>query len=379
MSSPAPLSARPRTRLAAVDGLRGIAVLLVLVHHFVELQLPREPGSWQAYLAAGLGLSFSGVDLFFVISGFLIGGILMDNREAGNFYQVFYVRRALRIIPLYYFFLAICWLLAAFAHGTTAPVDPLGSYLAFLSNFWMTARNSWDIAWPGLAWSLAVEEHFYLAFPLLVRLCPPALLLRLALASLLIAPLLRVGVLLVTPHFSIGAHVLAPCRMDSLAFGVLAAFAVRHVGIRRWLADHPRTPFVTGLATLPVLAYLVLTRARVGSLPMAAFGYTTLGGFYSAVLIAVLNRRPSWLSKFCELRVLVFIGGISYFIYLFQGIIGWLVFRAFGRDHIALASIGDVALVGLAMLALVAAGAASWYLFEARLISFGQRCSYLKA
>jgi peptidoglycan/LPS O-acetylase OafA/YrhL len=373
-----PDAPRPE-RLLAVDGLRGLAVLLVLVHHFVELQLPREIGSWQAYLAVGLGLSFSGVDLFFVLSGFLIGGILLDNREAGNFYRVFCRRRTLRIIPLYYLFLGTCWLLTSLSPDVRPSVHPLGSYFAFLNNFWMAADNAWDTAWLSLAWSLAVEEQFYLFFPFLVRLCPPTILLHLTWGALLAAPLLRIGMILAAPQYALGTHVLTPCRMDSLASGVLVAFALRHAGIRGWLAARPWVPTVVALTTVPALLCLLFTRATVGGLPMAAYGYTALGLFYGAVLLAVVSGRPAWLAAFCGHRLLVFVGGISYFVYLFQGIVGWAVFRLFGREHVALASTGDAALVGATLVALAGLGTLSKVFLEDPLIARGRRHRYLPA
>jgi len=374
---PRPLSnATPGERITGVDGLRGIAILLVLIHHFVELQLPREIGTWQAYLAAGLGLTFSGVDLFFVISGFLIGGILMDNRDAPNFFQVFYLRRTLRIVPLFYVFILVCWLLPGRVPGVEHATYPLACYLGFLCNFWMAAHNTWEAGWPALAWSLAVEEQFYLVFPMIVRFCRPSLLLRLTMAALVIGPVLRVSILLFAPHWSLGTHVLAPCRMDSLAFGVLSTVAIRHGGMRSWLIDHPLIPLFIAVALLPVLAGLTYFRASLQTMLMASVGYTVLSLFYAAVLLTVIGRRPSWLVGICETKIFVFIGGISYFIYLFHGLIGWFIFLVVGRKIIALTSFGDVGLILITLLVVLAAGSCSWILFESKLISLGRQFRY---
>lgn len=356
--------------------MRGVAVLLVLLHHFVEMQLPRKIGSWQAYLAASLGLSFSGVDLFFVISGFLIGGILLDNQGAPNFYQTFYVRRALRIIPLYYLFLLICWAVPGRVPGVSQVTYPFGSYLSFFCNFSMAAGNMWDAGWPALAWSLAVEEQFYLVFPLLVRACSRKTLLGLVLGALVISPVLRVSILHFTPQYSLATHILPLCRMDCLAFGVLAAQAVRYERTRRWLEANSMVPGYFALTLLPILAYLTLSRAAIQSLPMATFGYTTLGLFYTAVLLAVLYRKPGFLYWFCNTKPLVFVGGISYFIYLFQGVVGWMTFRAFGHDTISLCSLTDVSLFALSVIAIAGIGALSWILFESRLIDLGRNFRY---
>jgi len=366
---------RSHPRLHRVDGLRGLAVLLVLVHHFVEQLLPRATGTWQAHLATGLGLSFSGVDLFFVISGFLIGGILMNQRAAPNFFAVFYARRCFRIIPLYYVFLLLCWLLARTAPGFPASLYPLGSYFGFLSNFWMAAGRQWDTSAMAVAWSLAVEEQFYLVIPLLVWVCPPRVLLGLTLAALAVTPLLRAGVLVVAQQYFQATHLVSPLRMDCLAFGVLVAIAWRQPGARAWLAARPRWPLAVALGLLPVLAWLTLRRPHGEAMPMATIGYTTLGAFYSALLLGVLGNHPRWFVRLCEARWLVFTGRISYFVYLFQGIAAWFVFRLFGRT-LALASLQDVWLVAFSLTLLFGVAVVSWVIFESRFLALGQRFRY---
>lgn len=362
-------------RIRSVDGLRGVAVLLVLLSHFVEQQLGHDPGSWQAYLGAILGLSFSGVDLFFVISGFLISGILMDNRTATNYAQVFYLRRTLRIIPLYYLFLLACWTLPGLADGVLYPAYPLGGYLAFICNGWMGVHG-WDQAWPALAWSLAVEEQFYLLFPLIVRYCPPAQLLATTLAAIVIAPLLRVGLLHLAPSWWLGAHVFGPSRMDSLAFGVLISLVSRRKDLCAWLNRHSNFPVLVALAMCPVLVQLTLKRVTVGSLAMSAYGYSALGLFYASLLLAVIRQPSRWLARLCESRLLVFTGGISYFVYLFQGIVAWAVFRLFGRAGLSLHGPMDAALIALTLLALGGLGLLSGKLLESPLLTWGRRHQY---
>ena len=376
MSPAAPVPAPARgERLRGVDGLRGLAVLLVLVHHFVELTLPQVIGTWQAYLVAGLGLSASGVDLFFIISGFLIGGILLDHRAAPNFFQVFYARRFFRIVPLYYVFLTLCWLLDRYVAGFPLTIYPFGSYYSFLCNFWMAAGQRWDTSYQALAWSLAVEEQFYLVIPLLVWICPTRVLLGLTIAALFVTPLLRIGVLLTAPEYSLATHLASPLRMDCLAFGVLVAIVWRNPRVRTWLAARPNLPVLLALAALPVLARLTLRRTGYETMPMAAIGYSTLGVFYTALLLTVLGNHPRWFVRLCEARWLVFTGRISFFVYLFQGVTGWFVFRLFGRT-MALASLSDVLLFALTLAVLAGGGALSWTLFESKMLSIGHRFRY---
>ena len=365
-------------RMQAVDGLRGIAVLLVLLYHFVALQLGHEPGTWHSYLATTLGLAFSGVDLFFVISGFLICGILLDNRTATNYFSVFYFRRSLRIIPPYYLFLLLCWWLPGQWSSIAPPSYPLGGYLTFLCNIWM-GIGGWDAGWPVIAWSLAVEEQFYLIFPLVVRLCSPALLLKLAIAAIEISPALRMGLLQQAPSWPLGPQVFTPGRMDCLAFGVIVAIINRREDMHRWLQPRPWLPLLVALAMCPLIAQLILSRAAVGSMTMSAYGYSVLALFYSAVLLTVTRNPDQWLGRLCQNRMLVFVGGISYFVYLFQGIVGWAVFRLFGRPGISLTGPVDAGLIALTLLALAGLGLLSWRVFESPLIAWGKRKVYVTA
>src|SRR6266581_1180198 len=101
------------TRLPELDAVRGLAIVLVLLWHYVACQLEDQPGTALNLIRQALGICWSGVDLFFVLSGFLIGGILIENRESQNYFRIFYLRRVCRIFPLYYCWLAIAGVLLA--------------------------------------------------------------------------------------------------------------------------------------------------------------------------------------------------------------------------------------------------------------------------
>jgi len=137
---------------------------------------------WSLQLMKGMNLAWTGVDLFFVLSGFLIGGILLDQGRANNFFQVFYVRRALRILPPY-FLLLLSYLVTKMwlaptkpseAAGLLVPSPPLWIYGTFLQNFYFAGTGASGTPWLSATWSLAVEEQFYLCLPFLIFLVPSA-------------------------------------------------------------------------------------------------------------------------------------------------------------------------------------------------------------
>ncbi len=172
---PLAVPAETRTRnlsalhVKALDGVRGLAVLMVILYH-MEYLAPRS-SLWAKALLAPLRIGWAGVDLFFVLSGFLITGILLDTRESPNYFRSFYARRALRIFPLYYLVLSGILVLAHFT-STLNYVLPVSHdrffYFVYLNNWWPFLRDTWHGNILGHFWSLAVEEQFYLLWSLCV-------------------------------------------------------------------------------------------------------------------------------------------------------------------------------------------------------------------
>ena len=194
-------------------------------------------------------LGWTGVDLFFVLSGFLIGGILLDVRASPRYFKTFYARRFFRIIPLYYAWIAAYILLAFFgrhylaAHvGTVESIDAaIFAQFLFLQNFRDLLSSTVSFWWFTSTWSLAVEEQFYLVSPLFVRYLSRRALTVFLILVTLAAPVAR---LVVRDSFQSGAWLayrLMPCRADSLAIGILAARSMEHQNARL-LAAHGYAP-----------------------------------------------------------------------------------------------------------------------------------------
>src|SRR5260370_16118577 len=154
-------------RIPELDGIRGIAIGMVLISHFFAIV--SRPGSPLAYSLVPLRLDWSAVALFFVLSGFLIGGILLDARESSNYFRVFYTRRFFRIVPIY-----VVLLVSASFVRYLADAGMIRGYgeifagrlswwyfPAFLQNIGMSIQQVWGTLPLAPAWSLAVEEPFY--------------------------------------------------------------------------------------------------------------------------------------------------------------------------------------------------------------------------
>src|SRR5262245_35087776 len=154
-----------------LDGVRGVAILMVMAIHFVGDSTARTLGQTLLVKAAGYGLL--GVDLFFVLSGFLITGILLDAKNRPHYFRNFYALRTLRIFPLYYAVLAVLLLLIP-AVTTLSPLleqarEQQGWLWTYTTNFYVAYTSSWrSLTYVTHFWSLASEEHFYLVWPLVV-------------------------------------------------------------------------------------------------------------------------------------------------------------------------------------------------------------------
>jgi peptidoglycan/LPS O-acetylase OafA/YrhL len=365
-------------RILCLDGLRGLASMMVLAHHFGP-HLVREGGPF-AFLHLLPDLGFAGVDLFFVLSGFLIGGILLDARASSNYYQTFYLRRAFRLLPPYYLSI-IGYMVAAWLFAGTSVVTgrlfqdplPVWPYWLYLQNFSMTFFDTFGPIWLAGAWSLAVEEQFYLLLPGVVRHLSPRNLWRACWLALAFS--IGVRVLNSKLHFmpTIGSQILLPTRMDGLAIGVAIAYAIRFQAdiVNRWRRV---LPWLAAGAAAAWIAYCFLPvtyGARLGNVRTTL--HSVMFGLILLSLILFPQSRPSRLLSLTGMRTL---GTFSYSIYLFHPIVLCIVFRLYSGMDPQLNGVADLIPIGISLLLVLAAAFCSWNLFEKPLLRLGHRFRY---
>ncbi len=306
-------------RIPGLDGLRGIAILLVLLRHSF---FGMETGSrFLAKILAAGQLTWSGVDLFFVLSGFLIGGILLDARESPRYFQTFYIRRAYRIFPLYGVITALFLMRHLPFHllpgrfGDVSPLTiPWWSYVTLTQNFFMAHAGWYGAVAMAVTWSLAVEEQFYLTMPLLVRVIRPHRLLYGLLCVVLGAPLLRVLARHFLTHGDFACYILMPCRADALSLGVLSAMLVRNA--RAWNLLLDKRNVLHGLTVLLFagVAFMTYRGYEQFSVPMTTFGYSLLALFYTGCLLIVVSSSVG--SGVLRNPALMGLGTLAYCTYL---------------------------------------------------------------
>lgn len=305
-------------------------------------------------------IMWSGVDLFFVLSGFLIGGILLDQRYSEKFYSTFYGRRILRIVPLYAVLLLLFLVMAR--HRENAAANLL-SYVTFTQNFVWAKVDHWGPSWTLVTWSLAVEEQFYLVLPLMIRCLPERWLPWVFAVMVGCAPAARWLCANVIYDNTTSTYVLLPCRMDALFIGVLAAWAVRQPGIPTALRRY--RAFLACFAAL--LGFVLLRFAARGHAdpldePMQGIGLLCVAAFYATILLLVSAASRPEISA--ALKPLTWLGFGAYSIYLFH-----LPLLEFAQTRVHPEWMADT--VAAVLTALVAAVA--WFAIEKPAIGFGHR------
>ena len=370
--------------IPALDGLRGVAIVLVMLHHFTSYW---PTTGIDGMIASVLTLSWTGVDLFFVLSGFLITGILLDTRGSERYFSSFYARRTLRIFPLYYLtlFLALVVLpqFSALHTVLATPIEgtpPQWPYWVYLTNFSIADRGFMH-GWVDVAWSLAIEEQFYLVWPLVIWLCPPRVVAVLCAVILLAEPAARMFARAseVQPLAqALPIYVLTWFRLDGLAVGALLALAQRR-GLLPLLDRWVPLVLIAGVAGI-IACTIMGGHTWWWNRRMQQYGYSLIAVIGGAMLVSAINRPADSLwPRMLSAGWLRAFGTYSYCLYL----IHLPVMRAVREyvfnpdDYEALAPwISQVLFYPVAAAPAFALAWLSWRFFEAPILTLKAKFPY---
>lgn len=323
------------------DYLRGIAVLVVMLFH-ASHDVQSFP------MARYVEFGWTGVDLFFVLSGFLITGILLDTREQNGYFTNFYARRILRIWPLYFALLGIMFIAvpvvaprwSAAAMGSAKPAWP---FVLFIQNLAIPHAITGPLS---ATWSLAIEEQFYFAWPLLIWLLPRKAIQRLAIAIVICSPLLRLGLTLAHAHVSMYFNTFT--RLDGLAVGSFLSITLRDAAaktVKRWA--------LTSLPIALVCAIIIeQTWIRYSAIAIAAGAIVSLSFFVTF-----------------KSRFVLYTGRISYGLYLLHLATFGLATKPELRRHYPHAPVfNDMVYLIVGLMLSYGLASLSWFLFESQIL-----------
>jgi peptidoglycan/LPS O-acetylase OafA/YrhL len=368
-------------RIPELDGLRGTAVAMVLFFHYISHPIvPRSQGLFE-FLFLRTRLFWCGVDLFFVLSGFLIGGILLDSRESPNYFKAFYIRRFCRIVPIYLLFITLVgiahWLIyrpvGEPLNWVFAGKLPWYSYLSFAQNIWMVKQNTLGALVVVITWSLAVEEQFYLVLPAVIRFVRRSALPHVFLTGIWFAPILRIFIALRLPENHWAPYLLLPCRMDSLFLGALCAYYLRDP--ESWKSFVRRRTWMW-IALVALLAGTLVMNDSPIALSMQSVGYDWIALLFTILLILALTDSESILGQILRWKWLRGFGTIAYSVYLFHMLVYGLCMSLLAGHGYFLSSWKDFGVTLVALGITITFAKLSWRYFENPIVRWGHTWQY---
>ena len=367
-ASPPPDASLPRLgrHIPALDGIRGIAILLVMIYHGVILSVETSAEDYFLRIARA---GWCGVDLFFVLSGFLITGILHDAKGGQHYFRSFYMRRLVRIFPLYYAVLVLAfYVIPNLFYVNQAIKGDQAWFWLYASNFWYAFRSDHRSVPLDVTWSLAIEEQFYMVWPALMFFLSRRSMMKVCLAMIPLALLSRVA-LVGAGYGKEFAYFLTFCRLDALAVGAFIALAARGPGGVAGLIT-PARRLLIGSGLILVVIFLIQRNFSEFGKPVLTVGFTTLAVFFGSILVMVIaTPSGSRLHRFLCFPLLIVFGKFSYAMYLFHVPVQRNISEhVFGRGQLKM--ITGVQLVGQMVFYLITisivVGIAwlSWHLYE---------------
>lgn len=361
-------------QIKELDGIRGLACILVVLHHYFINGLNLTFSGQNKIIFDFISMFFlSGVDLFFVLSGFLVGGIIIDHYSSPNFVKAFYWRRILRIFPVYYILIISFYLghilldeFYFFDDWLFKHPYPIWPYLVFVQSYFFGFFGNSGPLWVAVTWSVSVEEQFYLLTPFLLSFFGKRKALNFILFGIIIAPFIRLY--LSSNGGFYAAYMFFPARMDSLFWGVLLAYLLRNESWRRKLKEF--SFLIYGITFVLLLSFFF----GVGTSPVYIF--TSLPIFYTCIIWIILEGKSKKVKSFISLQIFTYVGSISYAVYMFHQMINGLLFGSVLKTKPIITDVNSFLLTFLSIATTVVISHLSLRYFENPIREIGRKHKY---
>jgi len=313
--------------MPVLDGLRGIAILFIVFFHTIKF-IPKS--NFEHYYFNFNRALWVGVDLFFVLSGFLITGILLETKNRKKYFKNFYMKRFLRIFPLYYLFIVFSiFVLPQLFISSDLKIDTASAlnnqvwYWAYLSNF-LGMKEGLTHIFLGPTWSLAIEEQFYLIWPIFVYLLTKNRLLVTSVVLIILSNLLRLYLYHKSGYSDTAIYVFTLTRLDPLLIGAVIAVLIRKDCFIK-LSKYAVLVFFVSLYFL-VQMHLENNYLYKNKIDVINYGYLLIAICFGSLLYILLSlKENNIISKIFSLKFLKFFGKYSYALYLFNQPIVFIV------------------------------------------------------
>jgi len=314
-------------RVREFDGLRGIAVVLVIAFHVFKRAAYFTEHPILITISDITSVGWVGVDIFFTLSGYLITSILLKAKQGEHYFKNFYIRRVLRIFPLYYVAIAIVLLYVPKVEPefTRNLGKMLPLMLLYQQNWAPLIKGLYISQYLGITWSLAIEEQFYLIWPYIVYKLNRDQLIKVSFGYIVFSIIIRTLGTALWPDLDQASTFFYHstfARFEEIVFGGLLAVSMTHDGVQQKVYRFSMGVFTLFFSIFIILCLLSLPglpNPGYSSIPLMLGGYTSIA-LFSVGLIGIFITHPpqSFIRRFFQNPILIFFGKYSYSMYLFH-------------------------------------------------------------
>jgi len=330
-------------RIKELDGLRGVAVIIVIALHIFKRASYFTNHPILLFITDLTTVGWVGVDIFFTLSGFLITSILLRAKNQEHYFRNFYVRRVLRIFPLYYAAIAFILLFAPKLEAEFLnQLNVVLPVLLLYQQNWAMLFNSFHLTgYLGVTWSLAVEEQFYFIWPFVVFFLDREKLIKVSFGYIAVSIVARIlGALFwgdlgkVSAFFAYGSF----ARFEEMLIGALLAIFLAGEGAREYVRRYSLAVFVVSLSAFAALCFMMLPtlpHMEYANYPLTIGGYTTAALFTTGLIGVFVTHPPqNVLRRLFQNSILAFFGKYSYSMYLFHVTAGLILLDIFWHSEL---------------------------------------------